>query len=316
MPLTTPPRRTPGTFLYSEPVTTLDNLAADIAFLGVPYAQAYSYEDITNDQSNGPTAMREATTRIIRSIERYDFDLGGPLYADKPIRAVDCGDIATVLGDPTAHSRHTEQTVRKILQAGALPIVLGGDHGVPIPVLKAFEDHGPITLIQIDQHIDWREEVNGVREGLSSPIRRASEMAHIGEIFQIGLRATGSARAEEVEAARAYGAHLIPAWELHDVGMDAILERIPDGGRYYLTVDLDGMDPAIAPAVAAPCPGGVTFDEARKLIHGLVRKGRVVGMDVVEITPRDDVNQITCITAGRLIVNLIGMAVRAGYFDR
>jgi agmatinase len=84
-----------------------------------------------------------------------------------------------------------------------MPIVLGGDHGIPIPVLRAFEGRGPITLVQIDQHIDWRDEVNGVREGLSSPIRRASEMSHIGEIFQIGLRATGSARTEEVEAARA-----------------------------------------------------------------------------------------------------------------
>jgi agmatinase len=141
-------------------------------------------------------------------------------------------------------------------------------------------------------------------------------MAHIGEIFQIGLRATGSARTEEVEAARAYGAHLVSAYELHDHGMEAVLDRIPDGGRYYLTVDLDGMDPSIAPGVAAPCPGGVTFPQARKLIHGLVKKGRVVGMDVVEITPRDDVNQITCITAGRLIVNLIGAAVRADYFGK
>ena len=84
--------------------------------------------------------------------------------------------------------------MRAILAAGALPIVLGGDHGVPIPVLRAFDGRGPITLVQIDQHIDWRDEVNGVREGLSSPIRRASEMEHIGQIFQIGLRATGSAR--------------------------------------------------------------------------------------------------------------------------
>ena len=155
-----------------------------------------------------------------------------------------------------------------------------------------------------------------MRNGLSSPIRRASEMAHIGEIFQIGLRATGSARLEEVEAARAYGAHLITAYELHEAGMNAILSRIPDGGRYYLTVDMDGMDPSIAPAVNAPCPGGVTFTQARTLIHGLVRKGRVVGMDVVEITPKHDVNQITCVTAGRLIVNLIGQAARAGYFGR
>jgi agmatinase len=141
-------------------------------------------------------------------------------------------------------------------------------------------------------------------------------MKHVDEIFQIGLRATGSARTEEVEAAKAYGAHLISAYEVHDNGMESVLERIPDGGRYYLTVDLDGMDPAIAPGVAGPCPGGVTFAQARKLIHGLVKKGRVVGMDVVEITPRTDVNQITCITAGRLIVNMIGAVVRAGYFDK
>ena len=168
--------------------------------------------------------------------------------------------------------------------------------------------------MQIDQHIDWRNEVNGVRHGLSSPIRRASEMDHIGEIFQVGLRATGSARAEEVEAAHAYGAHLVTAYELHDVGMKAILDRIPAGGRYYLTVDMDGIDPSVAPGVNAPAPGGVTFVQARELIQELVRKGRVVGMDVVEITPIHDVNQITCITGGRLIVNLIGHAVRAGYF--
>jgi agmatinase len=141
-------------------------------------------------------------------------------------------------------------------------------------------------------------------------------MAHVGQIFQIGIRAQGSARPQDVEAALAYGANIITAYELHEAGMDAILERIPDGGRYYLTIDADGLDPSIMPAVAGPAPGGVTFVQARKLIHGLVRKGRVVGMDIVEITPSRDVNCISAITAGRLIVNLIGAAVRAGYFDK
>jgi agmatinase len=314
--LTTAPKQGQTTFLYSELATDLDNLEADIAFLGIPFGSAYSLAEISNEQSTMPTAMRQSTDRIVRSIERYDFDIGGPLYAGKPIRTVDCGDIRGDIHDLKAHVERAEQAVRKILAAGAMPIVLGGDHAIPIPVLRAFAGNGPITLIQIDQHMDWRDDVNGVRDGLSSPIRRASEMEHVTEIFQIGLRATGSARQEEVDAARAYGAHLISAYELHDAGMDAILARISDGGRYYITVDMDGMDCAIAPAVAAPMPGGVTFLQARKLIHGLVKKGRVVGMDVVEITPRDDVNKITCITAGRLIVNLIGMAVRAGYFDK
>jgi agmatinase len=153
--------------------------------------------------------------------------------------------------------------------------------------------------------------VNGVRQGLSSPIRRASEMAHVGEIFQIGLRSSGSARAEDVEAAKAYGAHLVTAYELHDFGMKAILDRIPDGGRYYLTVDADGLDPSIMPAVAGPAPGGVTFPQMHTLIHGLARKGSLVGMDIVEITPSKDLNGISLITAARLFVNAIGAHVRA-----
>jgi agmatinase len=314
--LTTPPQHGHRSFLFSELAGDLDRLQADIAFLGIPYGSAYSVADITNDQSNMPTAMRQASDRITRSLERYDFDVGGPLYDGRNIRVVDCGDVAADIHDLKAHVGRAEQVVRKILKAGALPIIMGGDHAIPIPVLRAFDGQGPITLIHIDQHLDWRDDVGGVRDGLSSPIRRASEMTHVGEIFQIGLRATGSARIEEYEAAKAYGAHLISAFELHDIGMDAVLARIPDKGRYYITIDMDGMDPSCAPAVAAPMPGGVTYLQARKLIHGLVKKGRVVGMDVVEITPRHDVNQITCITAGRLIVNLIGTAVRAGYFDR
>lgn len=314
--LTVPPKHGHPTFLFSELALDLDNLQADIAFLGISYGSAYSFEDVSNDQSRMPTAMRQVSDRIIRSLERYDFDLGGPLYDGRSIRTVDCGDVRTEILDMKGHLGRAEQAVRKILKAGALPIVLGGDHAIPIPVLRAFAGRGPITLIQIDQHLDWRDAINGVRDGLSSPIRRASEMEHIGEIFQIGLRATGSARQEEFEAATAYGAHLISAYELHDAGMDAILARIPAGEQYYITIDLDGMDPADAPAVAAPMPGGVTFLEARKLIRGLVQKGRVVGMDLVEITPQHDVNNITCITAGRLIVNLIGTAVRAGYFEK
>ena len=315
MTLTAPHKPGHPTFLYSEPATDLDALDADIAYLGIPYGEPYGFADIANDQSRMPGAMRQASDRIIRSIERYDFDIGGPLYDNRPIRAVDCGDVVADHLDPSAHSKRAEAAVRKILAAGALPIVLGGDHAIPIPVLKALDGEGPVTLVHIDQHLDWRDEVNGVREGLSSPIRRASEMAHVGEIFQIGLRATGSARQEEYDAARAYGAHLVSAYELHDEGMEAVLARIPDGGRYYLTVDLDGMDPAIAPGVAALCPGGVTFHQARTLIHGLVAKGHIVGMDVVEITPSTDVNQITCITAGRMIVNMVGAVIRTGRFD-
>jgi len=167
----------------------------------------------------------------------------------------------------------------------------------------------------VDAHLDWRDEVGGVREGYSSPMRRASELDHMGEIFQIGLRAQGSARAREVRDARNHGASLITAYEVHEQGMDTVLARIPDGGRYYLTIDADGLDPAVMPAVAGPAPGGLSFAQVRRLIHGLIGKGRLLGMDIVEITPARDLNGISSLTAGQLLLNAMGGAVRAGYFS-
>lgn len=315
MSLTIAPRGEYQTFLFSEPAYDLDAVNADIAVLGVPFGQPYGIRGVHHDHVNGPEAIRRASDRVVRALHHYDFDIGGPLFMGRDIRMVDCGDVRADPYDLMGHFHRTEEAVRKILSAGALPLILGGDHSIPIPVMRAYEGRGPVTLIQLDAHLDWREDVGGVTQGLSSTIRRASEMDHIGEIFQIGLRGQGSARPEDFVAAKAYGSNLITAHELHDAGYRAILDRIPDGGSYYITVDADGLDPAYAPAVAGPAPGGISFHEARGLIQGLVRKGRVVGMDVVEITPAVDVNRLTAITAGRLFVNLIGTAVAEGYFD-
>jgi agmatinase len=312
--ITAAPRREFQSFHDFPICLDLDSLDANIAILGIPYGAAYSVEEISNDQANAPTHIRRYCERALRGLDRWDFDIGGTLLNGQLIKIVDCGDIVGDPADLAEQRRRAELAVKKILAAGALPIVLGGDHSIPIPVFRAYEGRGPITLVQVDAHIDWRDEINGVREGLSSPMRRASEMAHFDKIFQIGLRAAGSARAEEVAAALAWGAILVPDIELQQIGMEAVLARIPDGRQYYLTIDADGIDPTIMPAVAGPAPGGVTYAQIRTLIHGLVGKGRVVGMDIVEITPKRDVNGISAITAGRLIVNLIGQAVRAGYF--
>lgn len=313
-PLTVAPEHGFKSFIFSELISDLDTLKADIAFLGIPYGSPYSMRDVNNDQSRAPDAMRQVSERSVRSLERYDFDLDGTLFDGQNIRMVDCGNVPGNMHDFPEHVARSQLAVEKILACGALPLIIGGDHAIPIPVLRAYHDRGPITVIQIDAHVDWREEVNGVTDGLSSPMRRASEMAHVDQIFQIGIRSQGSARPEDVEAAQAYGAQLITAYELHEVGMRAILDRIPDGGNYYLTIDADGLDPAVMPAVAGPAPGGVTFVQARQLIHGLAQKGRVVGMDVVEILPAMDVNRISLITGARLFVNMIGATVRAGYF--
>ena len=313
--LTVPPCSGTMTLFNFPMVCELDNLEADLAILGLPHGIPYTDEEKLNDQSRAPSAIRKASEWACRAPHRWDFDLGGTLFDGQSIKAVDCGDIPLDPDNVTGHYEHAESAARSIINSGAMPIFLGGDHGVPIPAIRAFEDHGPMHLIQLDAHIDWRDHKNGVREGYSSTIRRASEMPHVDQIFQIGLRSQGSAREEEFNAANAYGAHLITATELHDAGAAAILDRIPDGAKYYITIDADGLDPSVMPAVAGPAPGGINFHQAHKIISGLVSKGRVMGMDIVEITPSRDVNDISSLTAGRLIAILIGHAVRAGYFS-
>ena len=100
-----------------------------------------------------------------------------------------------------------------------MPILLGGDDSVPIPFIASFADHGPVWILQIDAHIDWRDELHGERYGHSNPMRRASEMPHVAAIVQFGIRSVGSARPTEIEATRHYGSHFVTAREVHAQAM-------------------------------------------------------------------------------------------------
>jgi agmatinase len=313
--LVQPPRHPYQTFLNFPLATDLDRLDAHIAILGLPYGAPYRMSEVTNDQSNAPTAVRVASARMSQALDRYDFDIGGPLFAGKDIKVVDCGDVVADPWDMHAHYRNAEAAAKKILARAGMLISIGGDHGVPIPIFRALEQHGPITLVHVDAHLDWRDEVNGVKEGYSNPFRRASEMKWFEGMVQIGLRAQGSARPQDVADAKAYGSQIFTADDVLEQGMAAVLKRIPDGRRYYLSIDADGVDPSVMPAVMAPSPGGLLHHHMRALIHGLVKKGRVIGMDIVEIAPLYDHNDLTSIACGRYIMNLIGMAARAGYFE-
>jgi agmatinase len=314
--LTNEPGGPPRTFLNFPLELDLDALDADIAILGIPYGMPYSAEGMANEQSRAPDAIRQAILDVDYIVNHHDFDLGGPLLDNRDIKVVDCGNVTADIRDHSEHYRRAEEAARKIFKKNTVLISLGGDHGIPIPITRALEEIGEkITLVQIDAHIDWREEINGETNGYSSPIRRASELDWIGDIIQIGIRGVGSARTPEVEYAKAYGADLITAYEMHDIGIDAVLDRIPDGGPYYLTIDADGLDPTIMPGVISQTPGGLNWLQIRKLIHGLVNKGRVVGMDLVEVAPSHDVGLTTMVHAERLICNFIGATVRAGYYD-
>lgn len=314
-PLTESPRGPLRTFLNFPLALDLDALNAHIAILGIPYGMPYNASEMANDQSRAPDAIRQLSEFAHDVGNNFDWDLNGTLFDGRDISVVDCGNVTADKSDHREHYRRAEEAAKKIFEHGATLVTLGGDHGVPIPVMRALEGIADgITLVHVDAHLDWRDESNGEREGFRSPIRRASEMAWIDKIVQIGLRGSGSLHPDEVAKARS-SADIITAYEMHDMGMDAVLDRIPHGGPYYLTIDADGMDPTIMPAVMAQTPGGLTWIQIHKLIHGLTKKGRVLGMDLVEIAPSYDVGKITLVHAERLICNFIGACVRAGYYD-
>lgn len=235
-----------------------------------------------------------------------DFDLGRPLFGERGIDVADCGDLPFDEVD-FAHNRdRLRDTVTAMLDRGAVPIVIGGDDSVPIPLFEAFAGRGRFTIVQIDAHIDWRDNVDGERYGLSSNMRRASEMAHIERIVQIGQRAIGSARADDLRDAREWGVHFHPASAVARAGVGAALAQIPEGANVLLTIDIDGLDPSVVPGVIGRAPGGLSYWDAVDVIHGVADKANLVAFDLVEFMPERDVDQLGALVAARLVVNAIG----------
>jgi len=305
-------------FLDWPLVTDPSGWAADVALLGIQHSEAYPGDPRPNDQARAPDAIREQSRRFCYALENWDFDLGFDLAAALPSRCLDLGNLAWAEGAYDDYAARVTASVRQLWSHGAQVVVLGGDHGVTIPVLDALDAlREPVHVLQIDAHIDWREEVRGVRRGYSSPMRWAGTKPAVSGMTQIGMRAIGSARRAEVAAARAFGSRIFTAERLHAEGMEPVLATIPEGQAVYVTIDADGLDPAEMPGVMAPTPGGVRFAQLAPLLRAVARRNRIVGIDLVEVAPAFDLpNGITCITAGRLILNLLGAAWGPGGFYR
>ena len=280
-----------------------------MVIFGAGHGSTYPAKDST-PYALAPDAIRAASQEDAGLVEHWDFDLGGPLFAGEPGSCVDIGNIETVMHDNVANRDRIEAKTREILAAGAVPLLLGGDDSVPIPFLAGFADHGPIWILQIDAHIDWRDELHGERQGYSSPMRRASEMAHVAGMVQVGMRGVGSARLAEIEAARTYGSRLVTAREIHVQGIEAALQYIPLGAQVVVTLDCDGLDPGILPGVAARTPGGLSYTQVIDLIAGLGKRARIAGFDLVELYSPADESGLSALTAARLLVNVIGTIAR------
>ena len=291
-------------FLLSPIRAASSGLDADVAILGVPHGWAYPRPGAAAGCADAPAAVRRASQRMGRFRGHWDFDLDAPMLPlDGGPRLVDAGDVAGSPDDGPGNSTRTTEAVRAVLDGGAVPICIGGDDSVPIPILRGYEGRGPITALQIDAHLDYRDEIDGVREGYSSPMRRAAEMPHVERIVHVGLRGVGSARASDVEDSRAAGNVLVPARELRERGVASVLGQIAADASIFLSFDCDGLDPSVFPAVSARSPGGLTYDQAADLVSGI--GPRLVGAAFTEYVPGSDPDGRCGLTLARLIVRAI-----------
>lgn len=289
--------------------TDWDKIEADVAVLGIPYDMGTQYR---SGARFGPRAIREASTL-------FSFGHGGAydheddvtyLPLDK-VRIVDVGDADMVHTDTAKSHANAEKAVRKLLERGALPVMLGGDHAINIPCVRAFSEHGPIHIVQIDAHLDFVDVRHGVREGHGNPMRRAAEQSHVSGLTQIGIRNVSSTAREGYEDARARGSTILSVRQARRLGAEGVLAKIPQGARYYVTIDIDGFDPSIAPGTGTPSHGGFLYYEVMEILQGLVRRGRVVGVDLVEVAPAYDPSGITGFLAAQVLLNFIGYIFEA-----
>ena len=303
------------TFAKAPVCTDWEAIDADVAVLGVPNDMGTQWR---SGARFGPRGIREASTLFsFGHGGAYDFERDTLYLTRDEVRIVDVGDADIVHTDMEKSHANTEEAVRRILAAGAMPVALGGDHSVHAPVMAAFEGRGPLHIVHFDAHLDFVDERHGVRYGHGNPLRRSSEQTHVAGMTQLGIRNVSSSNRLDYDAARRAGSDILSVRDVRRLGTQGVLERIPSGIDYYLTIDIDGFDPSIAPGTGTPSHGGFLYYEVQELIEAIARKGNVVGMDLVEVAPPYDPTGVTSILAAQLLMNAIGFifherALRAG----
>ncbi len=281
---------------------------ADIAILGAPFDGGTQFRP---GARFGPRSVREASTL-------FSFGHGGAYdheddvtYLGADARIVDIGDADIIHTDTAQSHANIAEGVRAILDAGALPVTIGGDHSINIPCIDAFEGRGDIHILQIDAHLDFVDERHGVRNGHGNPMRRAAEKPYVTGLTQVGIRNVSSTAKDGYDAARAMGSDILSVRQCRELTAEALAARIPAGARVYVTLDIDGFCPSIAPGTGTPSHGGFLYYEVLELLQKVAQTHEVVGMDLVEVAPAYDPTDGTSILAAQVLLNFLGFIMHA-----
>lgn len=299
------------TFLRAPACTNLDELDADVALLGFPSDEGTGW---LPGARLGPRRLRELSMRFTGGAPTghagfWDIDLGRRFldYEVEHRRIVDCGDVDVIYTRPDETWDNATGTVRTILGRGAMPVVLGGDHAISFPIVRAFSE--PLTVVHFDAHVDYQPFVHGVVHSHGNPMRMITSLEHVDRIVQVGIR---SFRTHEEDAADSVrdGNQIITARDLRRQGPGGLASLLPEDRAVYVSIDVDVLDPSIAPGTSAPEPSGLLYDELRDALVAIAERCHVVGFDFVEVNPMlDSAAQLTSFLGVQLVVEFLGRIV-------
>ena len=292
-----------STFAKKKYQEDWDNIEAEVAILGAPFDFGTQFRA---GARFGPRGIREASTLFsFGHGGAYDFE-DDATYLDDNIRIVDLGDVDIIHTNTEQSHKNIEAGVKKILSAGALPVIIGGDHSINIPIINAYKGQKPFHLIQIDAHLDFVDERHGVKFGHGNPMKRASEKPYITGLTQIGIRNVSSTAKEGYEDAQSKGSDIISVRQQRKLGVLKTIKRIKGSKRVYVTIDIDAFCPSIAPGTGTPSHGGFLYYEVLEMLQEISKKHEVIGVDLVEVAPDYDQSGSTSILAAQLLMNFIG----------
>lgn len=292
-----------ATFGKRDYVSDWSTINADVAVLGAPFDFGTQYR---SGARFGPRAVREASTLFsFGHAGAYDHE-DDAIYLPGTVRMVDMGDADIVHTDTEKSHANIETGVRAALAAGALPVTIGGDHSINIPCVRAFDNQGPIHILQIDAHLDFVDERHGVRHGHGNPMRRAAELDFVTGLTQVGIRNVSSTAKEGYDDARKMGSDILSVRQVRKLGPAAVAARIPEGTNVYVTIDIDAFCPSIAPGTGTPSHGGFNYYDVLELLQQVAKNNTVVGIDLVEVAPDYDPTDSTAILAAQILLNFLG----------
>jgi len=282
----------------------------DYAILGLPYDMGCQYR---SGSRFGPRSVREASTLYsFGHAGVYDHEDDVVYLEPGAAKIVDMGDADIVHTDSPQSLKNIEMSCQQILQAGAIPVCIGGDHSVTSACVAAQKENGPLHVVQIDAHLDFVDERHGVRYGHGNPMRRASEMDHVTGITHLGIRGVSSSNKQDYNDARASGSTIHSVRQIREMGAKSALANIPEGARVYVTIDIDAFCPSIAPGTGTPSPGGFQYYEVKDLLKELAGRTNFVGFDLVEVAPDYDATGSTSFHAARVIMDALAYMI---HFD-